>query len=373
MAGTEGSIVVGEIAIIEGSIYISSAEKTRTIIEEFTRLLDCDVIEVGSGHATIRFVNNDVLRLEPSSSPFIVHSLMAERGQHFKGLPVAGYVEELGFDAEKYHLRNGNQPRRAGDESQRPVGILEELRHCDEIIVDMGAPPLMVRLTSNVTLEIQAPPDCQERSVGRKLIVCSPHVIRTNSAAPSMLGNLVTGLFNVVNDWRDYERHVVTLGIRGEEPLDLPLLWADESYVVEGSRPLAVSWIGGEAPFAVEIGPEGGAPLVAQERVSGQASEPVTADLAPGVWRVSVRDAGGEVARGAFTVVAAADLPEPPPDEGLEAMPEALRDSAYAAWLAEQDEGSWMYEAYLRAGALAGDFAPAGYLERYLASGALWQ
>ena len=52
--------------------------------------------------------------------------------------------------------------------------------------------------------------------------------------------------------------------------------------------------------------------------------------------------------------------------------PLATTKSAQAAWLAEQDDGNWMYEAYLQSGALAGDFAPAGYLQRYLASGALW-
>ena len=190
---------------------------------------------------------------------------------------------------------------------------------------------------------------------------------------PSMIKNLFSGLFTVVGVQHDHERHALTLGVRGEEALELPLLWADENYVVEGMRPLAVGWVGGAAPFAVEIGPDGGPPLVTQENVGGQASAPVSADLAPGIWHVSVRDAAGEVVEGAFTVVPASELPDAPPDEGLEAMPEALRESAYAAWLAEQDEGSWMYEAYLRAGALAGDFAPAGYLERYLASGAIWQ
>jgi hypothetical protein len=201
----------------------------------------------------------------------------------------------------------------------------------------------------------------------------SRYLVYAPRRSTSMVSNLFNDLMGIVARRFEHERHLVTLAVRGEEALDLPLLWADENYVVEGTRPLAVGWVGGEAPFAVEIGPDGGQPLVAQENVGGQASAPVSADLAPGIWHVSVRDAADEVVEGAFTVVPAADLPEPPPDEGLEAMPEALRESAYAAWLAEQDEGSWMYEAYLRAGALAGDFAPAGYLERYLASGALWQ
>jgi hypothetical protein len=86
-----------------------------------------------------------------------------------------------------------------------------------------------------------------------------------------------------------------------------------------------------------------------------------------------VVDAAGEAVDGEFTVVPASEVPQAPADEGLEAMPDVLRESAEAAWLAEQDDGNWMYEAYLRAGALAPAFVPAGYLERYLASGALWQ
>ena len=286
-------------------------------------------------------------------------------------------------------------------ESSRVAGFIEELCGPENLIVERdgkgesGLPPLSsiyggdkisimkkggcvrLRLVTDkiVIVEKKEDGDVLDVDSGEKVEKISGSFVVPHPAAESagFLGGLFDVLYGMVVPQVNYERHAVTVAVRGEEPLELPLLWADENYVVEGSRLLAAAWIGGEAPFAVEIGPEGGPPLVAQENVGGQASVPVTADLAPGPWRVSVRDAGGEVARGAFTVVPASESPDAPSDEGLEAMPEGLRESAYAAWLAEQDEGSWMYEAYLRAGALAGDFAPAGYLERYLASGALWQ
>jgi hypothetical protein len=220
---------------------------------------------------------------------------------------------------------------------------------------------------------IVAPPQCRADSGARSSADNPVDDCAGLFEARVPVTNLIIGLCRMINGQHEQERQPITLGVRGDEPLDLPLLWADQNYVVAGPRALALSWIGGAAPFAVEIGPEGGPPAIARAGVRAQALEPVAVDLVPGAWRIVVRDAAGETVEAAFAVVPASALPPAPPDAGLERLPAALRDSAYAAWLAEQDEGRWLYEAWLRAVALAAEFEPAGYLERHLASGALWQ
>jgi hypothetical protein len=292
-----------------------------------------------------------------------------------EGRPIAGHIEgyndalrdDVDEDTTAYELHRPEGP------PVKKLPLLLELRDGDSLRVNHPDGYVDVRLTTNKRIEVKHESKCSKGTATDPEIVCSPYEVQAALNAPTMVSNLLNRVFNMIIDRRQYERHALTLGIRGGEPLDLPLLWADENDVVAGSRPLAVSWVGGEAPFAVEIGREDGATVVAKEAIDGQVLQPVTVALTPGEWRVVVRGAEGEAVQGRFTVVPASELPQAPPDAGLEALPEALRESAYAAWLAEQDDGRWLYEAYLRAGALAGNFEPAGYLERYLASGALWQ
>jgi hypothetical protein len=262
----------------------------------------------------------------------------------------------------------------------RPDGKLlplADVRSGDEIAIANKGGCLWVRLFNNETMSLTKGDDTTlevSYSDGRTETVQGTYAVPDRSpGAPGLLGNLFDVLAGMVTRQFNYDRQAVIAAVRGEEPLDLPLLWSDENYVVAGSRALALSWVGGEAPFAVEIGPEAGPPAIAKAGVTDRGLGPVLVDLTPGPWRLAIHDATGETVEGALTVVPTSELPAAPPDQGLEDLPEALREAAYAAWLAEQDDGRWMYEAYLRAGALAGEFAPAGYLERYLASGALWQ
>lgn len=376
-------VAVGEIQYFEGMVSIQE-HADKLIAQPGDVILDCSrlFIDSSDGRAVVKLSGGGIVRIINNEGQFHGEASMPEKIAPYElrrsfalgreGAPaIAGHIEDLQGEG-KAHEISRFAGSGSGLETGVPVGILDEIRDCDRIYVDKGS--IKIRLTDNERISIE-PEGCAagvDDSTDVK-IVCSPHLVHAEMNAPTMLGNLMAGLADIAKEWREYERHAVVLGTRGDEPLDLPLLWADDNFVVEGERPLVVGWVGGAPPFAVEIAPRSGGALVAQDGVSEQVSEPVMVDLAPGLWVVSVTDAAGKVVDGVFTVVSASEVPEAPPDDGLGDMPEVLRESAEAAWLAEQDEGNWMYEAYLRAGALAGDFVPAGYLERYLASGALWQ
>jgi hypothetical protein len=263
------------------------------------------------------------------------------------------------------------------DGKSKGLKPLADIRSGDAISIATDDGCVWIRLFDNETMRLSKADDgIIEISYGDRRFETARRTYTVPDITPEtpwLLGNVFRVLAGMVTRQFDYDRQAVIAAVRGDEPLDLPLLWADENYVVGGSRALALSWLGGEAPFAVEIGPEAGPPAIAKAGVTERGLAPVTVELTPGAWRLLIQDGAGDTVEGALTVIPASELPEAPPENGLEDLPEALREAAYAAWLAEQDDGRWMYEAWLRAKALTGEFAPAGHLERYLASGALWQ
>lgn len=113
--------------------------------------------------------------------------------------------------------------------------------------------------------------------------------------------NFVRNLGDLLTAARDGVGSLIT---RGDGDLALaPRTLADGTAVVgTGSRSLALAWQGGVAPFSVEIGQAGRAPIVSEADIHARLlrlREPRM--LASGRYTVRVRDATGAVVEGTFS------------------------------------------------------------------------
>lgn len=135
-----------------------------------------------------------------------------------------------------------------------------------------------------------------------------------------------------------------------------------------GSRALHLSWMGGEAPFRVQ--------LLDGERVLGAADAPQARSatlpevrFAPGKYELSIKAKEGlapgvEPLRGNanvedLTVVAPDALPPVPQALAEVSLPQEARQLLYAQWLVYQEGGAWLLEAQQIAAALAASYPPA--------------
>ena len=134
-----------------------------------------------------------------------------------------------------------------------------------------------------------------------------------------------------------------------------------------GSRALHLSWVGGEAPFRVQL-LDGERVLGAADTTQRSATLP-SASLAPGKYELSIKakeglEPGVEPLRGNADVedliVVAPDALLPVPSELAAApLPDEARQLLYAQWLFQQEGGAWLLEAQQIAAALAASYPPA--------------
>lgn len=164
---------------------------------------------------------------------------------------------------------------------------------------------------------------------------------------------------------------VVAARTRGEEQAKYPAIYPADPRVAfklaAGSRALHVRWVGGTAPFRVQ--------LLDGERALGLADTTQrsatlsSVTLAPGNYELSIKAKEGlapgvEPLRGNADVedliVVVPDALPPMPQALAEVpLPQEARQLLYVQWLAQQEGGAWLLEAQQMAAALAASYAPA--------------
>lgn len=151
------------------------------------------------------------------------------------------------------------------------------------------------------------------------------------------------------NDY--YTEHTAAAQTRGgaQEPVLIYLLQAPHVKIASGTRTLAVAWIDGKAPFDAKVFADGAAALLASQTALQSRNARLSANFAPGKYRLQVTDANGAHVTAPFEAVAASTLPAPSARDAAAlantSQPLALRRTLYAAWLANQG-ADWRFEAY---------------------------
>ena len=190
-----------------------------------------------------------------------------------------------------------------------------------------------------------------------------------------MGGNLLANLRDMLTPWHDFVDF--NFSVRGAdrsrsagEPLDLPLVPANGASIDAGSGSFALAWNGGSPPFAITLSDSGsGQAVLNVAGIESRALPERPLTLADGAYTLRVSDRTGQVVERGLTVVRPEARPRPPPDAGSAGLPPAWRATAQAGWLAQQETGRWLLQAYLEALPLAADFEPARTLAHLLAAG----
>ena len=151
------------------------------------------------------------------------------------------------------------------------------------------------------------------------------------------------GLNNVC--YNDFQTNVPT-------KFQVPLIMAQQSYLLSGRRALLVVWQGGVPPFDVRLSAAGSDSVIQEAHVQDTCEVRFQlVDLEPGQYRLSVTDARGAVdAQDDLRVVEHG--PSLPRElSKAELTPETL--ALYSAtWLLREDGRSWAFEALQRVASL---------------------
>lgn len=123
-------------------------------------------------------------------------------------------------------------------------------------------------------------------------------------------------------------------------PLTAPAL-AAESYLVEGHADLSLAWVGGCSPYSLELASKAGQTYGAT-RLGRPQARLDTPNLGPGEYTLTIRDARGQTF--AARVIVRDAAPKGPFAGDSDSS--ELRAVAYAAWLANEDDGRWRWESF---------------------------
>lgn len=194
----------------------------------------------------------------------------------------------------------------------------------------------------------------------------------SGDAPPGRAANLMAWLSELFQTEEQHQKSVASLHIRGDkEPPSLPLLAGAVGAFSAGRTSLALTWIGGAAPYSVRVYRAGdGRTVLAAERVSEtravlRGEEPV----AHGRYELEVRDALGRTAGAPLEAVAPVTLPEVPPAFAPTGEEDLVGRTVEAAWLAAHADGRLALEAYQRVAEMAFSHDAARRLRNALEAG----
>lgn len=133
---------------------------------------------------------------------------------------------------------------------------------------------------------------------------------------------------------------------KGGDELKAPAAVRGRNYLLRDSRPLHIAWVGGEAPFTVQVDEGKGGKIVSQ---TARATEMSVAGIKGSRFSVIVTDARKRKLRIAFEVKKA--LPKVP--DKVKAREN--QGEVGAVWLAGRQNGAWRFEAVRQLRALPQD------------------
>jgi hypothetical protein len=248
------------------------------------------------------------------------------------------YTKEVGLIRE-YSSQKDVSLLRAG-KALNPA-ILETLLENDELILREAPSRVVLQLFDDEMVTVCHPDNrdqaCQVREKYYR-VHGHPGPTLTEHVRSWMSGWLTGG--------HESLREVDASVRSGEKELTLqiPLLARPDARAAAGHKQFHLAWLGGRPPYAVHLR------CLGDETRALDLSLPsprLAADVAlqPGNYTVEI-SAAGESVKGRFRVVPAEEVPQVPESVlGLDAGKE-LRNLFEVMWIASQEDGLWVLEAY---------------------------
>lgn len=199
----------------------------------------------------------------------------------------------------------------------------------------------------------------------------SPFQISDAHQVPERLNNLWTLTRQYLNEWQKFTQSVIS----DENPtvsepskkLVMPLLANVKStaHLIAGKRPLYLQWAGGQSPYQVMVLKRHNRLLSNTSTMSLIKTESI--DFQAGQsYKIMIIDADGKSSMAGFRVVTPTHQPDFPEVFKEANLPENFRQTLQATWLAMQENGKWVFEAYQQMAQLT-DYYPAQLLKQALA------
>lgn len=171
----------------------------------------------------------------------------------------------------------------------------------------------------------------------------------------------------------EHEASTVSMHVRGaggNALLSLPLLSEWAGHLVAGTRPLALAWQGGQAPYRVRVRQaDAVVPVLAMDLVPESRVRTAPIVLQPGTYVVEIQDSKGSQIGGRVEVLPDSQAPTEPEELAQTRLSDPMHDTLVAMWLASLDDGAWAFEAYQRVAPVAGSYYPASLLREALEQG----
>lgn len=198
----------------------------------------------------------------------------------------------------------------------------------------------------------------------------SPFTVQATGKVPSRLDNFWESTKKFFSYWFTITQPNVPQPVhsKGTE-LSMPLLEKQSIFkpaiLTAGKRALSVAWVGGKAPYQIQLATSQGKPLLTVETEKTSVTLPEFPLETGKAYRITIKNVDApdwqKIIRG-FQVVAH----RPESDELTNIhLPEKTRQTLQAAWLAKQHGKQWSFEAYQLAVSIK-NYAPALALQEAL-------
>lgn len=154
------------------------------------------------------------------------------------------------------------------------------------------------------------------------------------------------------------------------EEIRLPILQLWSSQIEAGTRSIYIAWRGGQGPFQLALWrATATSPIAIHDDIVENHATLDETDLKPGVYQIRVKDRLNHQGVGTFTVVNSSDLPPLPTELEQYQEEHPPRRLLEAGWLATQEGGKFVFEAYQRLSLLASMNPEANQMKERLETG----
>jgi len=199
------------------------------------------------------------------------------------------------------------------------------------------------------------------------------YVVDKPDSSVSMLDNFLEwagGWFGKYTD-NTHGEHIVGLISRGDEgpPISMSLFPTGHAHMLSGKRRITLYWVGGKPPFSIRIRNNNKSdPILKQEGLKEGRTTIGPLDFSVGSYYLEVNDAR-EVEIVRIDVLADDASPVMPSEIRNANMPKEVMNTLEAMWLAGQDDGNWVLEAYQRVSNSTGGQSASSLLRQALEQG----
>ncbi|RKZ79197.1 MAG: hypothetical protein DRR19_25310 [Candidatus Parabeggiatoa sp. nov. 1] len=256
----------------------------------------------------------------------------------------AGWINHFEGTSENYLLKRGDETV--------PVALFTVVQVGDEISVKEKQPAIELSLRGGT----QSVKVTDENS---------PFLIKPDSQVPASLDKLWAWTTLRFGEWRKLVSEVPDASEQNQcASLFMPLLDNVTGYarLVAGKRPLHLQWYGGEAPYGVLM-KQGRKYLLTKTSPTPTIETEALSFKAGKSYRVMVFDSTGQSFKRGFLVINSSRVSVPELEEAP--LPNNVRKTLLAIWLAVQGNGNLNFEAYQQVAPLT-DYKPAGLLKKAL-------